>query len=556
MATFEGQGTGTTGASSYTLRLVVNEDSYSIANNTSSISWALYLISTGYNFALWGFPISANVDGEVYSSSEQRSISKNSTLLIGSGTKTISHNSDGTKSIECSASVSATGAYYLPGNMYISGTMALTTIPRTSSVSCSSFNIGDATTITISRASSSFTHTLEWYFGSASGTIATQTSSTSVGYTIPAVSLYAQIPNSTYGTGTIKCYTYSGNTHIGTSTCNFTAYAKQSECVPTVTVSVVDTNGLTTPLTQDANTLVKGVSNARVTVGATANNSSTITGYYVTTGDGRTSTNATTTFVNINSNTFSIQVTDSRGYVTTKSVVKSPQYWVDYIKPTFTTAQVIRSESTGDTATINLAGNYFNGYFNPRTHTPSNTLTLSYRYKETTVSPTISGNTFSYTNTLQNLSHNTEYVFDFKIVDRLITMTQSFVLTRGIPILRVAKDYISVGGVNFWRKYIIDGNEYQTNEKYYGKPVYMKTFDCGSLPNNTSSTIAHNLNMTNVLRIEGMAYIGSAAYPLPYVEPTSSNNIGIYVNSTNIVIFTGKNYSNGSAVVTIFYTKT
>lgn len=114
MATFQNTGTGTAGASSYTLRLVVNEDSYSVANNTSNVSWALYLISTGYNFSTWSFPITANVDGEVYNVSEYRSLNKNSTLLIGSGSKIISHNSDGSKSISCSATCRATSASYLP----------------------------------------------------------------------------------------------------------------------------------------------------------------------------------------------------------------------------------------------------------------------------------------------------------------------------------------------------------------------------------------------------------------------------------------------------------
>ena len=115
MATFQANGTETTGASSYTLRLVVNEDSYSVANNTSSISWALYLISTGYNFATWSFPITATINGdEVYNSNEYRTLGKNSQITIGSGTKTIDHNSDGSKSISCSATCRATGAYYLP----------------------------------------------------------------------------------------------------------------------------------------------------------------------------------------------------------------------------------------------------------------------------------------------------------------------------------------------------------------------------------------------------------------------------------------------------------
>lgn len=115
MATFEAIGSGTTGAKNYTLRLEVNETSYSVGNNTSEVSWSLSLTSkNNYSFSSWSFPVVVNVDGEVYNSNEYRSMSANSTLLIASGTKTINHNPNGSKTIDCSASLSATAASYLP----------------------------------------------------------------------------------------------------------------------------------------------------------------------------------------------------------------------------------------------------------------------------------------------------------------------------------------------------------------------------------------------------------------------------------------------------------
>lgn len=131
MAVYEATGTGTTGAQYYTLKLEVNETSYSVENNTSVVSWALYLTSkNNYSFSNWSFPVIVNIDGEVYNSSEYRSMPANSTVTIASGTKTIEHNSDGTKTISCSATVAATGASYLPGNMSVSGDLKLTDIPR------------------------------------------------------------------------------------------------------------------------------------------------------------------------------------------------------------------------------------------------------------------------------------------------------------------------------------------------------------------------------------------------------------------------------------------
>ena len=117
-------------------------------------------------------------------------------------------------------------------------------------------NIGENITITINRASSSFTHTLTYWFGNLSGTIASKTSSTSVSWTLPT-SFYAQIPNNRLGQGSIACDTYSGSTKIGSSSCLFYAYVKESTNKPGITASVVDINATTKALTGDENKLIK-----------------------------------------------------------------------------------------------------------------------------------------------------------------------------------------------------------------------------------------------------------------------------------------------------------
>ena len=93
--------------------------------------------------------------------------------------------------------------------------------------------MGSATTISITRASSSFTHTLSYSFGSTSGTIATKTTSTSVSWT-PALTLANQIPNALTGTCTITCETYNGSTKIGSKTCTLTLTVPSS-VKPTIT---------------------------------------------------------------------------------------------------------------------------------------------------------------------------------------------------------------------------------------------------------------------------------------------------------------------------------
>ena len=180
------------------------------------------------------------------------------------------HNDDGTANSYFEAYCNGPGGTSMSGQS-VSGnkTVTLDTIPRKSSVLCADGNIGSSTTININRASSKFTHTLKYSFGSSNGTIATKTTNTSIGWTIPT-SFYAQIPNAKSGQGIITCETYDGNTLIGSSTCNFNAIVLESTNKPSISASVEDTNTTTIALTGDKNKLVKYFSNVKVVITATA----------------------------------------------------------------------------------------------------------------------------------------------------------------------------------------------------------------------------------------------------------------------------------------------
>jgi len=114
------------------------------------------------------------------------------------------------------------------GNTLIgSSTCTMTLAAPKSTVSANSGAIGTALSITISRNTSAYTHTLKYTFGGASGTITSKTSSTSVSWT-PPTSLCGQISSAASGTCTITCETYSGNTLVGSSTCAMTLTAPKS----------------------------------------------------------------------------------------------------------------------------------------------------------------------------------------------------------------------------------------------------------------------------------------------------------------------------------------
>lgn len=165
----------------------------------------------------------------VYSSSSQYSCGENSSVTIATGTVTVPHNADGTKTIAAgaiTASNTTQTGNVVPNMSLSSGSaLVLTTIPRASTITTAAASnlMGTVRTITISRASSSFTHTLTYSFGSASGTITTKTSSTSVSWTVPKSFAAEVTSGSVQRTGTITCETFNGNTPVGTSTASFTA---------------------------------------------------------------------------------------------------------------------------------------------------------------------------------------------------------------------------------------------------------------------------------------------------------------------------------------------
>lgn len=194
--------------------------SQNVANNTSTVRVVLYSAATFSSTTKWesasNFGYVGYDNGNKQYLSTTYDFSNYAVNKFGDYTYTISHNSDGTKTVTLQGSWSTSHSSYISGGS-ASGSVTLPQIARASSVSAMNTKLGTAGTITITRQSSSFTHTLTYSFGSASGTIVTKTSETSVSWT-PPVSLIAQITNATSRTGTITCETFSGNTSVGTST--------------------------------------------------------------------------------------------------------------------------------------------------------------------------------------------------------------------------------------------------------------------------------------------------------------------------------------------------
>lgn len=223
----------TTGYGGRHLVLSWSQVSQSIANNTTTISWTLKgagSASFSYCYAR-NFTVVINGVTVLNSQGDSSEVKLYNGTIVGSGSLTIAHNSDGNKSF--SVSVTA-GIYDWTPNKTGSGTFQLDRIPRISTLSASDGTLGKAQTLTVTRQSSSFTHTITYTCGLTTGTVVTKSSSTSISWT-PPLALASENTTGTVVSLTFAITTYSGDTNIGNST-KTVSYSIPDTIVPKCTI--------------------------------------------------------------------------------------------------------------------------------------------------------------------------------------------------------------------------------------------------------------------------------------------------------------------------------
>ena len=290
---------------------------------------------------------------------------------IATGTKSISHNSDGTRSFSVSLGAAI---YYSSVECTGSQTFALDTIARASTLSVSDGTLGTKTTLTADRKSSSFTHTLTWECGSYSGTLATKSTSTSWPFT-PELKLASAAPygQKVYCTYTLS--TYNGSTLVGTDS-KSAWFTIPSSVKPSCTLSLSDSKGYASTY----GGYIQGESQLSVTINATQAYGSPISRYSASANGTTYSTKTFTTSVlkTVGTNTISATVTDGRerpGSVSSNITVLA------YSRPQITNLKVRRCNADG---TENDRGGYGKISFHC-TITPlsnKNTRACSLRYRQ------------------------------------------------------------------------------------------------------------------------------------------------------------------------------
>ncbi len=260
------------------LNVYIEPSAPNYANNSTVVNWRMTVSRTGayYTYNEQGdSTLSLDLNGGRVHTSNPRWHTSGEEFQMASGSTTVGHNADGTKSFGFSATFNPNNG--LHGVITVSGNITLPTIPRSSSVSVGSGIIGNSLTININRQSSSFKHTVRYAWGNKSGTIASNVD-TSTTWTIP-LDFSNDIPSSTSGIGTIYVDTYSGSTKTGTQSTTFTASVPDSAKPTFSSVTLTDTNTAAGSLLS-GNNFLQIISNIKVTFnGQSGSYGSSITGY-------------------------------------------------------------------------------------------------------------------------------------------------------------------------------------------------------------------------------------------------------------------------------------
>lgn len=337
--------------------------------------------------------------------------------LLGTTTRTINHNNDGTKTLSVSAThplrATLSGVYYT--SVTVSGSAVLDTIPRASTptLSQSTQDMAQAITIFTNRASSAFTHTLEYTFGSQADVIATGVTDSHV-WALP-MALANSVPNGLSGSGIITCKTYNAGVLIGTATVPFTATVPAS-IVPSI--SSVSLTEAVAGLAAQFLAYVRNKSRLNVSIGASGAYSSSISAY-----------KTTILGVVYNSQTFTseilgsagtvnvaVEVTDSRGRKATSTV---PVTVVDYTNPVIASMSAYRVNGSGvasdDGTSIAVQMNFSIASVGNRN---AKSWLLEYKPTSTSVWSTLaSGSVYAYNSTHTNLTglFNTNNSYDIRL---------------------------------------------------------------------------------------------------------------------------------------------
>lgn len=194
------------------ISITITESGVNIPRNTSVVTVNVYYYGNGLSWNANSCPGTIYIDGASYSFSHSFTRSSGAQWL-GSASRTVTHNNDGSKTVYCSASFNTDVSL---GTLSTSGSATLTVIPRASDLSLSVNEVyadgSSEITAIATKKSSNFTDELVFKFGNRSIDI-----ESGVPFVIP-IDWCNEMPNAEHMDGVIEVTTSNGDTVIGSRT--------------------------------------------------------------------------------------------------------------------------------------------------------------------------------------------------------------------------------------------------------------------------------------------------------------------------------------------------
>ena len=408
------------------IKLVLSESDVDTANNTSKVTAKLYYHGNGVSWSNDKKTFKIRIDGTTYSGKDAFTTST-SAQLLGTKSKTVTHNSDGKKTVSVSASF-ATGVSI--GTLTTSKSITLTTIARASTLTVANGTLGTAQTLTINRVASGFTHKIKYACGDVSGYILGSSSatspSTSVSWT-PPLSLAEQNKKGTSVSITFTLYTFNSDGASTGSKSYTKTMAIPASVKPSLSIGVSDATGYSATY----GGYVQSKSKVKVVPTATVSYGSAITAYQYTIAGKTYSGSEITTDVLSTSGTISVycKATDGRGRIAEamQDITVLP-----YEAPSLAISKVYRSNADG---TANSNGAYltvvYSGSISSLNSVNEATVTIKYKkssdvsYTSVTIANAVADYSVLGASYVFSAESSSSYDIEMTIVDAFNTVTKS-----------------------------------------------------------------------------------------------------------------------------------
>lgn len=420
-------------------RIIVAENSYSVANNTSNVTVKVQAWRTNSGYETYGTGTCyCTIDGTTYSQtiSSSQKITYNSYTQLFSKSLTINHDANGSKALYVSSYISHSRFDSTSQGF----TVNLTNIPRSATITnAPNFNDTQNPTITYSNSAGNSVTSLQACIsltGSNDDIEYRNIPINGTSYTFNLTEAERNVLRQATTTSNIRTVYFYIKTVINGSTF-YTNKAVNLTIVnanPTFNVAYLDTNSTTTAITNNNQQIIQNKSTLRINItNATALKYATLSSASINVNGAVTtqSINASSLTFNVgtinvaNNLTVPVTVTDSRGNSTTTNLTIQVLEW------SLPTAIITLERESHFYTSTNLTVNADYSSLNNK-----NTITIQYQIKKTTDAnygslTTISDNVQATFNADNTYSWNVRVI----LTDKIGSTTYNLFLYKGIPLM-------------------------------------------------------------------------------------------------------------------------